>query len=108
MTAPKYALAALGLALALARSCGFSRDTKGEGEPCTRTTECEVHLECRGGVCMRIVPDAGSSRDASTPSDAAAPDAASVDAAAAAPADAATAVPDAAPVDAAEAIDGAS
>ncbi|MGE0788846.1 MAG: hypothetical protein AB7S26_24445 [Sandaracinaceae bacterium] len=56
---------ALGLTtLALLQSsdgCGsLPPDEKGEGEPCTRTTECRFPLQCRGGVCMRDAFDAGS------------------------------------------------
>lgn len=78
----------LALALTLARSCGFTPDDpKGEGEPCTRTTECDVLLECRGGVCMRDLPDGGG-MDAAVPSDASVPDASGPDASP--PSDAAT------------------
>jgi hypothetical protein len=56
----RLVLALLALAFLQTRSCGFTPDDKkGEGEPCTRTSECEDSLECRGGVCMPI-PDAGS------------------------------------------------
>ncbi|MEQ8455724.1 MAG: hypothetical protein RLO52_30605 [Sandaracinaceae bacterium] len=65
---------------------------KGEGDPCTRTDECQSHLECSGGVCREpfepeldsglrdsgaapsdsgVDPaDAGGERDASTAGDA--------------------------------------
>lgn len=48
------------MVLAQARGCGFTPgEQKGEGEACTRSSECDVLLECRGGVCMRERPDAG-------------------------------------------------
>lgn len=48
---------ALALTLALLQSrggCGGyePEPRKGAGEPCTRSDECQSHLECRGGVCM--------------------------------------------------------
>lgn len=59
-----------GLVLALAvvaaiqtRSCGYTDDPHDEGEPCARTTECRMGLECRGGVCRG--GDGGAPRDAS-------------------------------------------
>ncbi|HJL18061.1 MAG TPA: hypothetical protein RMH99_20525 [Sandaracinaceae bacterium LLY-WYZ-13_1] len=54
--APRLALALGGvLALAWAQSdgCGYDPvEPKQEGEPCTRSSECDVGLTCRGGVCM--------------------------------------------------------
>jgi hypothetical protein len=38
--------------------CRLSREGKGAGEPCTRTSECEDDLVCASGVC-REVSDAG-------------------------------------------------
>lgn len=51
--------------------CGFTPEPlAGEGEPCTRDSECQSHLECRGGTCRtRGGFDAGSF-DAGGPQDA--------------------------------------
>ena len=56
--------------------CGGDPSTpKGPGEPCTRSSECDVALVCSGGVCRVAVdggehdggpPDAGA-RDAEPP-----------------------------------------
>lgn len=62
--------------------------TKGAGEPCTRSDECQWMLECRGGICREVDagtpldagPDAGEQRDAAI-DDAAIDDAAIDDAA---------------------------
>jgi hypothetical protein len=60
-------VAFLGGALALVSSltlsmgstgCLVARGTKGPGEPCTRTSECEDGLECASGVCLEV-DDAG-------------------------------------------------
>ena len=52
--------ATLGLAMWQSDGCGYNPDPlKGEGEPCTRSSECEAVLSCRGGVCMREDLDAG-------------------------------------------------
>jgi len=75
------AVAPIRIALALVASfafamlqdsgCGFTPEPlAGEGEPCTRDSECESHLECRGGTCRtRGGFDAGSF-DAGGPGDA--------------------------------------
>lgn len=53
-------VATLGLAMWQSDGCGYHPDPlKGEGEPCTRTSECEVTLSCRGGVCTSESIDAG-------------------------------------------------
>jgi hypothetical protein len=39
--------------------CRLTSEGKGEGEPCTRTSECEDDLVCASGVC-REASDAGS------------------------------------------------
>ncbi|MCA9605765.1 MAG: hypothetical protein KC619_09230 [Myxococcales bacterium] len=50
-------VATLALSLIQSRGCGYTPDPlKGEGEPCTRSSECESHLTCSGGVC-RVVGD---------------------------------------------------
>ncbi len=106
---PLSLVLSLGLALGMARSCGFTPDElKSEGEPCTRSDECELFLECRGGVCMRALPDGGpdasapsdasTPRDASTPTDASVPDASIQDGST--PADAGTPADAATPADA--------
>ncbi len=73
MLAPLRVLLALGvLALVQMRGCGFTPvERKAEGEPCTRSTECEIGLECRGGVCMRAPDASESAMDASVEPDAA-------------------------------------
>ncbi|AKF10094.1 hypothetical protein [Sandaracinus amylolyticus] len=43
-------------------ACSDLELRKGEGEPCVRASECEVGLECIGGVCRAA--DAGPPRDA--------------------------------------------
>ena len=72
--------------------CGFREEPrKGEGEPCTRSSECELDLECRGGACRTPSFDAGApGEDAGLDAaiDAQAPDASGD----AAPPDAATAL----------------
>lgn len=65
----RVAIAVLGLlstlGFAQARSCGYEPEPlKREGEPCTRTDECQSGLECRGGVCMVEIVDAGTDPDA--------------------------------------------
>lgn len=51
-------------ALTQSQACGYEPDDrKGEGEPCTRSDECEIGLECRGGVCMIEGADAGPGID---------------------------------------------
>lgn len=53
IAALRLALVFATLAFVEAGGCGFTpSDLKGEGEPCTRTSECRASLECRGGVCM--------------------------------------------------------
>lgn len=62
-------VATVAFGFADADGCGFTPDDlKGEGEPCTRSSECEAALECRGGVCMTELPegDAGAPFDAGT------------------------------------------
>ncbi|MCB9597205.1 MAG: hypothetical protein H6719_31060 [Sandaracinaceae bacterium] len=55
-------LAAFALTLLQSRGCGYTPDpAKGEGEPCTRSTECQSDLTCSGGVCRRPGLDAGPS-----------------------------------------------
>lgn len=39
-------------------ACEDDRGDGGPGEPCTRDRDCEVGLECSGGVC--VGPDGGS------------------------------------------------
>lgn len=60
--------AVMGLTLAMQSSEGCGRvvdEPRGEGEPCTRTDECRVPLECNGGVCMQPgSDDAGPGEDA--------------------------------------------
>ena len=52
--------ATLSLAMWQSDGCGYTPDPlKGEGEPCTRSSECQSTLACRGGVCMREGFDAG-------------------------------------------------
>lgn len=60
------AICALALGFADSDGCGYvPDDLKGEGEPCTRSSECQTGLECRGGVCMTEAdPDAGAPGDA--------------------------------------------
>jgi hypothetical protein len=58
-------LAAAGLAsLGAQSSCSGSMPLKEEGEPCTRTSECDAShgLVCAGGVC-RATSDAAPSTD---------------------------------------------
>jgi hypothetical protein len=38
--------------------CGRDITPKNIDEPCTRTSQCSVGLECKAGVCMPL-PDAG-------------------------------------------------
>ena len=62
------------------RSCGFEpSEEKGLGEPCTRSSECELDLVCRDGVCaFPEVIDAGidgGRRDAGGGLDSSVPDA---------------------------------
>lgn len=71
---------------------------KGEGEPCTRTSECQLDLTCTGGVCRRA-GDGGGPRDAGDRFDATIRDGAALDGDAAPPGDAAP--HDAAAIDAA-------
>jgi hypothetical protein len=87
--------AAFALGLVQSDGCGYEpEERRRQGEPCTRSSECELGLECRGGVCMPDAPaDAGRPRDAGPDGsvDAAAPrDAAPSHAEAGAGADAAT------------------
>lgn len=80
MTSVPFRVVLAFVALAWARSCGFTPgDQKNEGEPCTRSTECRVDLECIAGVCSVPRFDGGS-LDASTPADASTRDAAARDA----------------------------
>ena len=52
MTSLRVALAFVALGFFSGRSCGFTPDDgKGEGEPCTRSSECQTFLVCRAGVC---------------------------------------------------------
>ena len=45
-------LAVFALSMFQSGGCGYEPEpSKGEGEACTRTTECQSHLSCRGGVC---------------------------------------------------------
>lgn len=54
----------VSLAFFQSDGCGYSPDPKkGEGEPCTRSDECQVGLACRGGVCRGDV-DSGPGFDA--------------------------------------------
>jgi hypothetical protein len=67
--APRLLLLLFGAAaiagITHSRSCGYEPvDRKGEGEPCTRSDECEIGLECRGAVCMQPSFDAGPGFDA--------------------------------------------
>jgi hypothetical protein len=63
------------------RSCGFTpADRKDEGEPCTRSTECRVDLECRAGVCSVFSSDGGPLDASWRPIDADVPDASRSDA----------------------------
>jgi hypothetical protein len=58
--------ATLAVGLVQSDGCGYEpSELKQEGEPCTRSSECDVGLECRGGVCMSDEPqrDAGRPRD---------------------------------------------
>ena len=61
----------MGLTLAMQSSGGCGRvpdEPRGEGEPCTRTSECRSPLTCRGGVCMQPgSDDAGPGEDAGAP-----------------------------------------
>ena len=53
--------ATLGLAMWQSDGCGYHPDPrKGEGEPCTRSDECQASLTCSGGVCMTERVDAGN------------------------------------------------
>jgi hypothetical protein len=84
----RLAFAFVAMVLLQERGCGFTPvEKKGEGEPCTRTTECEDGLDCRGGVCMPSIFD-GSIRDASAPADASSNDASSPTDASSSPEDA--------------------
>ncbi|UJR86488.1 hypothetical protein [Sandaracinus amylolyticus] len=60
-------------------ACSDIETAKGEGEPCTRSSECAIGLECIGGVCRGA--DAGPPRDAGS-GDAGSEDAGSRDASA--------------------------
>jgi len=64
-------VATLAFAMLQDSGCGFTPEPlAGEGEPCTRDSECQSHLECRGGTCRtRGGFDAGSF-DAGGPRDA--------------------------------------
>jgi len=58
--------ATLAVGLVQSDGCGYEPSgLKQRGEPCTRTSECDVGLECRGGVCRSDEPpsDAGRPRD---------------------------------------------
>ncbi len=86
-------LAVLASMMFQSDGCGYEPDPlKGVGEPCTRSTECQSDLSCRGGVCRAPEPvfdagppptfDAGgrdAGRDAGDP-DAGDPDAGDLDA----------------------------
>lgn len=65
-------IATLAMAfLQSSRGCGYTPDPlKGEGEPCTRSSECQSHLACSGGVCRATRPDAGALDDAGVLDDA--------------------------------------
>ena len=103
------AVAVLALGLVDADGCGYVPDElKGEGEPCTRSSECEAGLTCRGGVCMPEPPPDGGTRDLDAGGDedaGAASDGGAIDDAGAlddgGPIDEDAAAPDAAPADAA-------
>ncbi len=61
-------VATLNLAMWQTGGCGYTPDPlKGEGEPCTRSDECQSTLTCRGGVCMAIGLDASTLPDAGRP-----------------------------------------
>ncbi len=48
------------LLASMAVACGTEILPKQENEPCTRTGQCDVGLECLAGVCREIsTPDAG-------------------------------------------------
>ncbi len=67
MRAALIALAAIFALLQTDDGCGAVTDPeKGEGEACTRTSECRFPLECRGGVCRSSSEpfDAGPGMDA--------------------------------------------
>ncbi len=55
--------ASVFLSLGAGGGCSSSNALKREGEPCTRSSECETGLTCSGGTC-RLAGDA--SVDAST------------------------------------------
>jgi hypothetical protein len=46
------------LSLALGASCGRNIVPKELNEPCTRTAQCAIGLECNAGVCVPVA-DAG-------------------------------------------------
>lgn len=45
--------------LLLGETCGTDIDDKRAGEPCTRASECEEGLTCRGGICTEPPEDGG-------------------------------------------------
>jgi hypothetical protein len=51
--------ASVFLSLGAEGGCAGSSSLKAEGEPCTRTNECQTGLVCSGGTC-RLGGDAGS------------------------------------------------
>jgi hypothetical protein len=53
------AVGGLAAVFCMGPSCGTRGDRRGEGEPCTRTRDCEDGLVCIGGEC-RVPPDAGT------------------------------------------------
>lgn len=55
----RFAAVCMWSLLLLGKTCGNDLGDKRAGEPCTRGSECEEGLICKGGMCAEPSSDGG-------------------------------------------------